>query len=102
MGMTLCTITQLLDNPKLDSYLRRKLVITLRRLSERTHLYPKCFDLNDSIELIGDDPIIAGSFADICKARFRDQIVCLKMIRVCDSSQVEYITKVRLHQHHHV
>ena len=74
-------------------------MITLRNLSERAYLYPICFDISD-IELIGDDPVIAGSFADIYKARFRDQTVCLKMIRVCDSSQVDYTTEVRLHKYH--
>jgi hypothetical protein len=49
-----------------------------------------------STELIDNDPVIAGSFADI----YKDYTVCLKLIRVCDSSQVDYTTEVRLHKNH--
>jgi len=82
------------DNPALDAHLRRSLVVAMQRLSAKTSLYPKVFDFK-GISLVEDNPVFAGGFADIYKGRLGDRFVCLKMIRVFESSQVDYVVKVR-------
>ncbi|KAF5383106.1 hypothetical protein D9615_004830 [Tricholomella constricta] len=41
----------------------------------------------------GDDPVAAGSFADIYKGRFVGQAVCLKVIRLYQTSEVHLFLK---------
>lgn len=86
-----------MNTPDLDPGFRRHLIVTMQRLSKKSQLYPKCFDLKDAVQAIGDDPVAAGSFADIHKGRFQNQLVCIKLIRVYQSSQVEYVVKVIHH-----
>ena len=56
-------------------------------------MYPICYNLGD-IELESEYPVAAGSFADIYKGRFRGQVVCLKVIRIYQTSQVQMFLKV--------
>ena len=84
---------QHLDDPDTEAHIRRSLVVAMQRLSRKTNLYPKTFTLKD-VMVIDNSRVGAGGFADIYKGRFKDQFVCLKMIRAFKSSQVEYIVKV--------
>ena len=93
--LTYQNITQSLDDANADPPTRRSLVVAMQRLSKKTNLYPKFFSLEDGdITEIGRDPVAAGSFADIYKARFKNQLVSLKVIRVFEASGVEYVVKV--------
>ncbi|KAF9455773.1 hypothetical protein BDZ94DRAFT_1205430 [Collybia nuda] len=91
--MVLDLLQTLMNAPDLEPAFRRQLVVTMQRLSKKSLLYPKCFDLKDAVQAISEDPVAAGSFADIHQGRFQNQVVCIKLIRVYQSSQVEYIVK---------
>ncbi|KAG6864765.1 hypothetical protein C0991_007291, partial [Blastosporella zonata] len=82
----------LLDTPGLSSKFKRNLLVATQRLSRRAGLYPKCYNLED-IEMVEDHPVAAGSFADIYKGRFLGQSVCLKVIRVYQTSHVQSFLK---------
>jgi hypothetical protein len=83
-----------MNTPNIEDGFRRCLVVTMQRLSKRSQLYPKYLDLKDAIQAVDKDPVAAGSFGDIHKGRFQNQSVCVKLIRVYQTSQVEYIVKV--------
>ncbi|RDB18377.1 Serine/threonine-protein kinase STY8 [Hypsizygus marmoreus] len=85
--------TLLSDTPQLDAGFRRKLVVALQRLSRRTGLYPKCYTLRD-IELVDNDwPVATGSFGDIYKGNYFDRAVCLKVLRLCQTSDLDQFLK---------
>ncbi|MDV2583587.1 hypothetical protein, partial [Alkalibacillus haloalkaliphilus] len=66
----------------------------MQRLSTRSGLYPICYNL-EQVE-VDRIPIAAGGFADIYRGRFQDQPVCLKAIRVYQTTQIDYFLKVLL------
>ncbi|KAG6872450.1 hypothetical protein C0995_009707 [Termitomyces sp. Mi166 len=82
----------LLDTPGLSSKFKRNLIVATQRLSRHSGLYPKCYNLQD-VEMVESDPIAAGSFADIYKGCFLGQAVCLKVIRVYQTSHVQSFLK---------
>ncbi|KAG6917745.1 hypothetical protein DXG01_001283 [Tephrocybe rancida] len=86
------TFQTLLDTAGLSSKFKGNLIVATQRLSRRTGLYPKCYNLED-IEMVEDHPVAAGSFADIYKGRFLGQAVCLKVIRVYQNSHVQSFLK---------
>ncbi|KNZ79294.1 Serine/threonine-protein kinase HT1 [Termitomyces sp. J132] len=86
------TLQQLLDVPELDSRFRKDLIVALQRISTRTGLYPTCYEL-EGIEQIGQYPVGAGGFADIYKAMFQGQVVCLKTMRLYQGDQIEHVLK---------
>ena len=67
----------------------------MQRLSQKTGLYPECFSLED-MTLVLNEPVTAGGFADIYKGYYKGQMVCLKAIRVYQSSRVQSVLKVYL------
>lgn len=73
-------------------------MIATQRLAKTTNLYPKCFALEDIGITVGDQPVAAGGFADIHKGRIQNKSVCLKVIRLYQVSQVDYVLKVCLVQ----
>ncbi|KAG6845132.1 hypothetical protein H0H87_000368 [Tephrocybe sp. NHM501043] len=78
-----------------DNYQDRvQLIAAMRRLSERTKLYPLRFLLHGSVPLVEDDPIASGNYADIYKVTFQDEATCFKVIRVYQRSLVEHMAKV--------
>ncbi|KAF9469364.1 kinase-like domain-containing protein [Collybia nuda] len=83
---------QLLNNPALEPQLRHNLIIVTQRLAKMDNLYPSCFAF-ENIGSIDDQPITAGGFADIHKGRVKDKNVCLKVIRLYQVSQIDYVLK---------
>ncbi|KAG6836667.1 hypothetical protein H0H93_005214 [Arthromyces matolae] len=83
---------QILDRPNLNYDLRRNLIVVIQRLSVKAGLYPKCYELKDQIQT-GDEPVAAGGFADIYKGTFKGETVCIKVMRVYESSDKEHIMK---------
>ncbi|KAF8055785.1 kinase-like domain-containing protein [Lyophyllum atratum] len=81
----------LLDAPAVDSVIRRSLIVAMQRLSRKTGLYPACYSLQ-GVEY-GGDPVAAGSYADIYKGTMGDQPVCMKVIRVYQTTQVGHFLK---------
>lgn len=80
---------------QLDMGFRHNLIVATQRLSKHAGLYPACYSLKD-VEVVGDHPIAAGSFADIYKGNFQGRFVCMKVIRVYQATQVEYFLTVTL------
>ncbi|KAG6909008.1 hypothetical protein DXG01_002394 [Tephrocybe rancida] len=72
---------------------RGQLIAAMRRLSERTKLYPLRFLLQGSVPLLEDDPVASGNYADIYKVVFQDEKTCFKVIRVYQRSLVEHMAK---------
>ncbi|KAG6915489.1 hypothetical protein DXG01_011289, partial [Tephrocybe rancida] len=83
---------QLLDRTDLDLPFRKNLIITTQRLSSKTGLAPNCFML-EGVTQVGQAPAAEGGLAEIYKGKFRDQVVCLKAMRVYRSSLVEQMSK---------
>ncbi|KAG6855286.1 hypothetical protein H0H87_005491 [Tephrocybe sp. NHM501043] len=86
------TLQNLLDRDDLDAQLRRSLVVAVQRLSEKSKLYPTCFELH---HIIRDNqyPEVAGGFADIFKGKFEGQSVSLKAFRIYRSTEIEHFLK---------
>ncbi|KAG6814826.1 hypothetical protein H0H93_012094, partial [Arthromyces matolae] len=82
----------LLDTQSFDD--RTQLIAAMRRLSERTELYPSRFFLEDAVISVDDEPIASGGFSDVYKIIFRGEETCFKVIRVYQRSRVEYMAKV--------
>ncbi|KAF8068001.1 kinase-like domain-containing protein [Lyophyllum atratum] len=82
----------LLDTLWLNGKFRRNLVVATQRLSRSAGLYPTCYSLGD-VELVGDHPVAAGGFADIHRGRFLGHAVCLKVIRVYQTSHIHSFLK---------
>ncbi|KAG6843568.1 hypothetical protein H0H87_003086 [Tephrocybe sp. NHM501043] len=83
---------RLLDEPNLDLAFRRNLIVATQRLSVKSGLYPACHELKD-VTPIGDYPVAAGGFADIYKGHFQERVVCLKVIRLYEKSQIQHVLK---------
>ncbi|KAF8076963.1 kinase-like domain-containing protein, partial [Lyophyllum atratum] len=81
------TFQLLLDTPGLSAKFRRNLLVAMQRLSKRAGLYPTYYNLK-GVELTSEHPVAAGSFADIYKGRHLGQTVCLKVVRLYQTSHV--------------
>ncbi|KAG6815316.1 hypothetical protein H0H93_010249, partial [Arthromyces matolae] len=73
---------------------RTQLIAAMRRISERTELYPSRFFLEDAVLSSDDEPVISGGFSDVYKIIFRGEEMCFKVIRVYQRSKVEHMAKV--------
>jgi serine/threonine protein kinase len=71
---------------------RHQYLEVLLRLSRASRLYPESFVLK-GIEIIGD-PVAAGGFADVYKARLRGQDIAIKVLRVYQKSDIDKLLKV--------
>ncbi|KAG6825920.1 hypothetical protein H0H87_008437 [Tephrocybe sp. NHM501043] len=91
---------RLLDEPDLnvDLAFRKALIVAMQRLSARSGLYPSCYELT-GISPIGDSAVAAGGFADIYMGRFKAQLVCMKVMRLYENSQIEHALKVSCVEH---
>ncbi|KAF8071537.1 armadillo-type protein [Lyophyllum atratum] len=83
----------ILDLPALDKGFKRRLIVATQRLSRASGLYPTCYILKD-VQSEGDYPLAAGSFADIYKGTFKGRAVCMKVIRIYQTSQLDYFLKL--------
>ncbi|KAG6909004.1 hypothetical protein DXG01_002390 [Tephrocybe rancida] len=73
---------------------RGQLVVAMRRLSVKTHLYPQRYMIDGPVQLIHDYPVDSGKFADIYKADFQGNPTCLKVVRAHSASLVQHMAKV--------
>jgi serine/threonine protein kinase len=71
---------------------RHRYLEVLLKLSRASRLYPESFVLK-GIEIIGD-PIAAGGFADVYKARLQGQEIAIKVLRVYQKSDIDKLLKV--------
>lgn len=90
--MCFLTRIQIVDSGKLTKQQKTTFVTALTRLSIKSSLYPS------SLLLKGVEreafACADGGFGDVYKGKFRDQPVCIKIMRVYKSSQVERTIKV--------
>ncbi|KNZ79055.1 L-type lectin-domain containing receptor kinase I.3 [Termitomyces sp. J132] len=92
-AQTLLDLLQLLlDVPELDTQLRRSLIAATQRLSRKSGRYPICYELK-GVKQVETEPVTAGGFADIYRAEFKGKVVCLKVARLYQDSQLEYLLK---------
>ncbi|KAG6916004.1 hypothetical protein DXG01_008856 [Tephrocybe rancida] len=73
---------------------RTHLIAAMRRLSERTELYPSRFALNGPVPAADEVPAASGSYADIYKVNYLGEETCFKVIRVSQRTLVEHMAKV--------
>ena len=64
------------------------------RLSKSSKLYPECLTITDLER--EDDVLESGRFGEICKGRSRNQVICLKIIKINGKAQIEHLLKVNL------
>lgn len=84
----------ILDTRGLQDRRWRQLITAMRRISEKTSLYPRRFDLSGPVDILSDHPVASGSFADIYKAQSQGEDLCLKVIKAYKTSLVEHMAKV--------
>ncbi|KAJ7698157.1 kinase-like domain-containing protein [Mycena metata] len=83
-------LQDLLDYPLLDSSIRPVIWKALLKLSKRSSRHPQCFAIPD-LQLTG--PVAGGGFADIWTSNFHNQTVCVKIMRVFETVDVEILSK---------
>ncbi|KAG5334226.1 hypothetical protein C0989_003877 [Termitomyces sp. Mn162] len=59
---------------------RAQLVVAMHRLSSRTNLYPTQFFLKGSLPPLGDEPVAAGSFADVYRVEHMAKVYAREAI----------------------
>ncbi|GLB38970.1 putative regulation of ATP:ADP antiporter activity [Lyophyllum shimeji] len=84
----------LLDTRDLHDRRRRQLITAMRRLSAKTKLYPRRFNLNGPVHVLSEHPVTSGSYADIYRAYSQGEDLCLKVIKAYKPSLVEHMSKV--------
>ncbi|KAG6819970.1 hypothetical protein H0H93_006946 [Arthromyces matolae] len=78
-------LLDVLSNP--PPRFERHLIVATQRLAANSGLYPTCYELNDIFSQ--DLPETSGDFSDIYKGVFRERAVCLKAIRLYNSTNYE-------------
>lgn len=91
-GLSSTSATQIIDSGKLSKQQKTMFVTALLRLSIKSTLYPTCLILKD----VEREPFACanGGFGDIYKGRFRDRMVCIKVVKVYMNSRVDHAIKV--------
>ncbi|KAJ3574265.1 hypothetical protein NP233_g1882 [Leucocoprinus birnbaumii] len=75
-----------------NSWLRRRCLVALYKLSKTSQLYPQCYSLKDSI-VPGHSAEKYGGFSDIFKGKFEDKELCLKIVRLNQSNMVAMLKR---------
>ncbi|KNZ78276.1 putative serine/threonine-protein kinase [Termitomyces sp. J132] len=79
---------RLLDMPGLGLRFRKNLTVATQRISSRSGLYPACYELKDVVQT-EEHPVEGGGFADIYKGYLKGRAVCMKTIRLYQTSRIE-------------
>ncbi|KAJ8088480.1 Rho guanine nucleotide exchange factor [Marasmius tenuissimus] len=87
----------LVDLPTTQPKLRSSMVKMMLRLSERSGLCPSCLNL-ENVERVGNRPVAGGGFADVWKGRIKGQLVCLKVVKVYHTSDVQELLKAYMRE----
>ncbi|KAG5634132.1 hypothetical protein H0H81_003266 [Sphagnurus paluster] len=83
---------QLILNSRSTQISRLDLIIVTRNLISKTGLYPKKFCL-EGVQSIAEMPVASGTHADVRRGVFENRVVCLKTIRVYQTSIYEMVLK---------
>ncbi|KAF9263056.1 kinase-like protein [Marasmius fiardii PR-910] len=82
----------LAEYPNVPTALRPSIFKLMIRLSRKSGLHPQCLTIR-GVEKLGDYPVGGGAFGDVWKGRVGRQLVCLKVIRAFNRSDVQQILK---------
>ncbi|KAF9263061.1 kinase-like protein [Marasmius fiardii PR-910] len=82
----------LAEYPNVSTTLRPSIFKLMIRLSRKSGLHPQCLTIR-GVEKLGDYPVGGGAFGDVWQGRVGQQLVCLKVIRVFNQSDVQQILK---------
>ncbi|KAG7095844.1 hypothetical protein E1B28_006539 [Marasmius oreades] len=82
----------LAEYPNAATNLRSWIFKLMIRLSRASGLYPQCLTIRD-VEKLGNYPVGGGAFGDVWKGRIGEQLVCLKVARAFEASDVKQIIK---------
>ncbi|ESK82545.1 hypothetical protein Moror_3707 [Moniliophthora roreri MCA 2997] len=88
---TLDLLQQLADYAVTTSPLRSLIYKAMLRLSSNSGLHPQCLAINH-VEKLDDHPVAGGGFGDVWKGmlgRAQSQVVCLKIVKVYLTSDVQ-------------
>lgn len=83
---------QLLDKYQIEKGLKHSMLVALLRLSKKSGLYPQCFTLKDVKR--GPSPVAAGHFGEVWKGELQEKVVCLKIVKAYQKSQITQLVKV--------
>lgn len=78
-------------NPS-DARFRRNLIMATKRLSSKTDLFPSLFNLAN-VQRSNKQAVASGAYADIYQGLFQGECVCLKVIRMTQTSTYSRIAK---------
>ncbi|KAJ8093007.1 Rho guanine nucleotide exchange factor [Marasmius tenuissimus] len=80
--------------PEVNSRLRSNILKTMLRLSSRSDMFPKCLAIRN-VRTVGQYAVDGGTFGEIWKGMIghSTQIVCLKVVKVYQKSDVELIVR---------
>ncbi|EDQ98384.1 uncharacterized protein LACBIDRAFT_336006 [Laccaria bicolor S238N-H82] len=70
---------------------RNDILGALLRLSKLSKLYPECLTITDLER--NNDVLDSGRFGEIYKGRSRNQVICLKVIKVTRKTQIKHLLK---------
>ncbi|KAF5353565.1 hypothetical protein D9756_008099 [Leucocoprinus leucothites] len=76
----------------LEPWLRKYSLIALYRLCKATLLYPRCYVLKQTIEIVSHEG--GGGFSDIYRGRLGDTDLCLKVVRLYQKSDTDTMLKI--------
>lgn len=78
-----------LDSQSIPENLRRSTIKAMMRLCKASGNYPPCLELR-GIKL-EDNPKTSGAFGDVWKGTFRGKLVCVKVSRVYQGSNIQHL-----------
>ncbi|KAK1236157.1 Rho guanine nucleotide exchange factor [Marasmius sp. AFHP31] len=89
----LLNVLQLLTkSPDTPPELRCSILKMVLRLSKRSGLCPDCLNINN-VKKLGEHAIGSGRFGDVWKGKIDNHIVCLKMVKIYQESDLHKLLK---------
>ncbi|KAG5635224.1 hypothetical protein H0H81_012002 [Sphagnurus paluster] len=71
---------------------RHNFTLTIRKLISTTGLYPRQLDI-ENIQKLDEIPVASGTHADVWRASYQNKVVCVKTVRVYQTSLYEDVLK---------
>ena len=69
-------------------------ITALRKLCSEWGILPTSYTLTDDLEASKNGPSTQGGFADICRGRYKDREVAIKILRTYLADDPATVTKV--------
>ncbi|KAF9254821.1 kinase-like protein [Marasmius fiardii PR-910] len=82
----------LAEYPDVPNNLRPSIFKLMIRLSRKSGLHPQCLTIQ-GVEKLGNYPVGGGAFGDVWRGKIGEQLVCLKVIRAFNRSDVQHVLK---------